>query len=475
MKTAIKRIIKIVSFTVVFILLFSLFQYILQYRWIGEEDLYTRYMDFENQPQDSLDVLYIGTSELYEGIDPIITYASEGITGYNLAVTYSSAVTNYYQLMYALRHHTPKIVVCDFASLFEDHLPSDNEPLYRKIYETMPDKEIKDQLLTDILKLDKSQDYWSWRFSFFRYHSSWKEIRMKNFMLINQYDQNYKLYNKGAFMNSRSYEGDELEIVPETWALTKSDAELSDISVDYYDMLINECKDREIKVLAVIPPNIQLAHQTSSRWNMMKDYFESRSVDYLNYNTYEQVVRMGLCQDHYFDAGHLNTLGAFIFSKTFASDINEMYHLCSRKDDISLFPYWKDNYEKLKEEIPAQQPDLHRCLAIISELDMDAFVYLNDKSKIDLYDEDLNKIGVDSTKLRGSQLAYINHSKSNIYYNQDIGNNGNSNKIPNVEIRYDNDDHVSFFVDNQEIIIEDNSGIIVVAFDNGIKKCVVSF
>lgn len=473
MKTAIKRIIKIVSFTVVFILLFSLLQYILQYRWIGEEDLYTRYMDFENQPQDSLDVLYIGTSELFEGVDPIITYASEGITGYNLAVTYSSAVTNYYQLKYALRHHTPKIVVCDFASLFEDHLPSDNEPLYRKIYETMPDKEIKNQLLTDILKLDSSQDYWSWRFSFFRYHSSWKDIRMKNFMPINRYNQNYKLYNKGAFMNSRSYEGDKLEIVPETWTSTKSEAELSNISVDYYDMLINECKDREIKVLAVIPPNIQMAHQISSRWNTMKDYFDSRSIDYLNYDTYEQVVRMGLCKDHYFDSGHLNTFGAFIFSKALASDINNMYHLCSRKDDVSLFPFWKDNYEILKEEIPAQQPDLYACLEIISELDMDAFIYLNDKDKIDLYDEDLKRIGIVSTKLLESQFAYIYHSESKIHYNQESENDGSSTKITNVEIRKDN--NASFLIDNQEIIIEDNTGIIVVAIDNGIKKCAVSF
>ena len=181
MKMIIRRLLKLVSFALVFVVLFYACQFVFHYRWSQDEDLYTRNLDFENQPSGSIDVIYFGTSEMYAAVAPVITYASEGITGYNFAVTSKSAVTTYYQLLYALKHHTPQVVVCDFEALFSDSLPDTTETLYRKVYETMPDKEIKNQLLSEIMKLDPNQNYLSWKFPFLRYHSIWSELRPSNF------------------------------------------------------------------------------------------------------------------------------------------------------------------------------------------------------------------------------------------------------------------------------------------------------
>ena len=200
MKTVIKRIIKAVSFVVAFVILFSATQSVLHYRWTKDEDLYTRNLDYKNQPKGSIDVLYFGTSEMYAGVDPIVTYESEGITGYNFAVTNTSAVTTYFQLRYALKYQTPKVVACDFSALYSDWLPSEVEQLYRKVYETMPDQDIKDQLLNDVLMLDDNQDYWSWKFPLLRYHSMWNELSFSNFLPDYTFDHEYKLYKKGSLM-----------------------------------------------------------------------------------------------------------------------------------------------------------------------------------------------------------------------------------------------------------------------------------
>lgn len=477
MKTVAKRIIKVVSFIVIFILLFYACQHVLHYRWSGVEDISTRYIDFERQPENSLDVLYFGTSEMYEGVAPIITYESEGITGYNLAVTYTSAVTNYYQLLYALKHQTPKIVACDFASLFKDNTPADSEAIYRKIYETMPDKEIKDQLLDDIMELDPSQDYWSWRLPFFRYHSSWNEVTIGSFFPETKYEDDYELYSKGALLNSKSFEGDIYKITPDLWNSEKSDEPLSDISVKYYDKFIEECQSRGIKVLAVIPPKIYYASEFSSQWDTMKAYFDSRSVDYLNYNTYDQVSRMELnFEDHYFDTAHLNTLGAFVFSKTLAADLKEKYALTSHKNDSELDPYWKDTFEVLKEEIPAEQPDFRKCLQAISELDMDTLIYVNDKSALNYekYSEPLARLGVDFGIVKETGCVFIKYDDSKVSYNRvsDVGK-------MNIRIRNDEESSVLCIDEAEAMTITalelEDIDLFVVALDDQIIKSVIKF
>ena len=477
MKTVIKRIVKVVSFVLVFVLLFYACQYVFHYRWSGEEDLYTRYVDFEKQPENSLDVLYFGTSEMYEGVDPIITYASEGITGYNLAVTYTSAVTNYYQLMYTLKHQTPKIVACDFASLFDNNLPSDNEQIYRKIYETLPDQELKDQLLDDIMRLDNTQDFLSWKFPFLRYHSMWSEYKNKYLLPDKQYNNEYKTYTKGALMNSKSFTGDVFKITPDLWETEETDDPLSDISVEYYDRFIEACQNRGIKVLAIIPPKIWYASECSSRWKTMKAYFDSRSVDYLNYNTYEQVTRMNLnFEDHYFDTAHLNTLGAFIFSKTLASDMKDKYNLSDHRDDTNFDSLWKDDYEILKEEISAQQPDLYKSLAIISELNMDAFIYVNDSSILnyEMYSKALEKLGVNVDRLSEKGSVFINHNDSVVQYYQ-VSESDESN-VGNVVLTADGEGSDLYYNGERMLSIStDETGMYVVAVDSGNAKCVMNY
>lgn len=450
MKIVVFRIIKVISFLLIFTLLFSACQYILHYRWSKDEDIYTRNLDFENQPKDSLDVLYFGTSEIYAGIDPIITYAHEGITGYNFAVSYKSAVTTYYQLLYALKHQTPKVVACDFEALFDDSLPNDNEPLYRKIYETMPDQDIKNQLLNEIMQLDSNQDYLSWKYPLLRYHDLWSELNKSNFTPDYKYDKEYKLYKKGSLMSSEEFIGDIYKITPDLWQAEKSDIKLSDISVKYYDMFIEECKRNEIKVLAIIPPKVSSGKKLSSRWDTIKDYFDSREIDYLNYNSYEQITRMGLnLADHYLNAAHLNALGSIVFSKALAEDLQNKYGFNGRKDDISISTDWDSAYASFLEEIPSYQPDLDKCLSVISELDMDSLVYIHDKNSVNYekYSSALSAKGINCDELQSTQYAAIINNNSKVIQKQEL-----KESFSNFEL-YDSGNQVTITLGNESIDI----------------------
>lgn len=337
-----KIVVKIFCFLVIFLFLFFIFQNILHYRWSGSEALYTRNLDYANQPIGSIDVLCFGTSEIYAAYDPIVTYCEAGITGYNFAVSYRSAVTAYYQLLYALKYQTPSIVVCDFSSLYDDQLPNEVEQLYRKVVESLPDKAIKNQLISKICEIDSSQSYFLWKYPLLRYHSMWNELKRENFVRDYIYDENYPSYAKGALLSVESYEDDILDISPNLWDYSETETAFSDISVKYYDMFIEECQSRGIMVVAVLPPKLNSASQYASRWGAMRNYFESRGVYYLNYNTYDQVLRINLTlETDYYNAGHLNIYGSIRFSKVFAQDLKDKFHLADHRGDEKYVDEWE--------------------------------------------------------------------------------------------------------------------------------------
>ena len=337
-----KNIIKLISFIIIFSFLLLQCQNVLHYRWSGDEALYTKNIDYANQPKDSVDVVCFGTSEIYAAYDPIITFYEEGITGYNFAISYRSAVTVYYQLLYALKYQKPRLVICDFASMYDDQLPGDAEALYRKVVDCMPDKSIKNQMIRTICKLDPQQSYLSWKFPVFRYHSMWSELDELNFTKDYVYDESYPLYMKGALLHDDSFSGDMYDIVPGLWSYTDTETQFSDVSIKYYDMIIEECQSRGIEVAAVIPPKINAASKYAARWDAMREYFDSRGVHYLNYNTYDQVKRLGVTFDEdYYDAGHLNVHGSIKFSKILANDLKKEFQFADHRGDNYYREMWE--------------------------------------------------------------------------------------------------------------------------------------
>ena len=352
------RFAKLISFILLFSIVFVGLQRIIHYRWCKNEDLYSRYWDYEKNNVGMIDVVAIGTSELYAAYDPIITYHERGITGYNLAISYKSAITQYYQTIYALKNQSPKIVICDFSSLFEDSLPDNNEQIYRKVVDTMPDSKIKQQLIWDIVSIGEGQSILFWECPMLRYHSMWNELNESNFDKDYIMSNTYNSFSKGALLRKKEYDktyySPELEskdITDTLWHFEESNEQFSDISVMYYDKLIAACKKAGAKVIAVIPPKLNQASLFASRWEQEKNYFESRGIEYLNYNTYEQYKRIGLVlEEDYYNAAHLNVFGSIKFSKVLAEDIDSLYKLEDKRAQSQIASMWDEEYKEFEKE-----------------------------------------------------------------------------------------------------------------------------
>ena len=350
-----KYIIRAVAFALLFCLCFGAAQSVLHYRWSGNEGLYTRNIVYAQASSGSIDVLCFGTSEIYAGYSPIIGYEDAGVTGFNFAVSSRSAMTAYYQLLYALEYQTPAVVLCDFCCLFDDKLPQQEEDVYRKVAECMPDKKLKEQLIREICKVDETQSYLYWEFPLLRYHSRWNELSEIDFTPDYQVDETYPSYQKGALFGNHDFDGELTSITPELWDCTDTVSAkfLSQFSIRYYDLMIQTCQEMGIPMVAVFPPKILSGSQHVARWKATKEYLDSRGVPCLDYCAYEQVQRMNLnLQEHYYDDYHLNLAGSAVFTRTLVQDLKEIVSLPDHRGDPAYQADWQTPLELFREKYP---------------------------------------------------------------------------------------------------------------------------
>lgn len=353
-----KKCLKVIVFFALLCGMLVGLSFVFHHRWTGNDDLYSLNMSYKEEPENSIDVLYFGTSEIYNSVFPTAMYEETGITGINFAVTHKSAITTYYQLEYALRYQKPKVVVCDFQSLFSSRLPSrtpEDETLYMKIYDTMPDTDIKLKLLASMKKEDPKVSVASYLFPVMRYHSMWNELTTEDFLPDEAGRTEYKEYMNGCDLKKTGKYEDErrpdiTEIVPELWTGTGLKEDLSKVSMRWYDKFIDLCRENDITVVALFPPKVRDASIKMDRWAQITDYLNKRNVEIIDYNTYEQTSRLGLeLKKDYCDSAHLNANGAMIFSRDLAHVLQEKYDLEDHRGQQG-FEKWDGYWEEFLQD-----------------------------------------------------------------------------------------------------------------------------
>lgn len=351
-----KRIIKATVFCLLFMLLFAMVQNVLHYRWHSDPDYYSRNIDLARQPKDSVDLLAFGTSEMNMGFIPMAAYEEAGITAYNFGTSYKSSITTYYQLLYALKHQRPKVVVCDFSCLFTEPLPGQNGAIYCQVVDTFPDLWLKTRLVADICWIDREQKFLEWMFPLFIYHSLWESMSLEEFIQALPWDytylDTYPAFCKGSQMGENVHHSDmkNADVVPSLWNPGDYNCEWAPLAVEYYDRIINLCHKNGIQVVALCFPSVTNAARDSARWENLKAYLDSRNVAYLNYASYEQYQALGMdLERDYFDNSHLNLTGADRFTRTVSRELSQLCSLPDRRQDSAVCTAWNAQLEEYRQ------------------------------------------------------------------------------------------------------------------------------
>lgn len=320
-----KNITKIILFILIF---FILWKIIFKVLWLPDDII----DEFYKAPPNSMDVVYIGASNVSSSFNPLLAYHSYGfITG-----VMSSGGQPFTAIKYLIKEaqktQNPNVYVIDIYML-ENEVDSFNEGDMRKTVDAMNYSKNKFDAITDILKyahIDKSE-YINYYFSFLLYHNSWKNININNFIGNFPY-RGYWYYDLSKSTAQQ---------------IPKWDDKIEQLSQDSRQVLldlIDYIKSNNINVLFVVPKR---GYWSQNKMNDAISIIESSDLDIINFNKLDD-LQIDPAIDFY-DYGHLNIYGAVKYTAYFAKYLKEKYNLKNHYGE-RLYLSWNNEYKEFEQD-----------------------------------------------------------------------------------------------------------------------------
>jgi len=333
-------VIKIICFAAIFVLLFHIAGNVLGLKWSSGEMMSERYSAYEEE--ESVDVIYLGGSNMYADVAPAVVWHYTGITGFNLAFSDACMFLNYYQLRYALEKHTPSLVVLDITGMAVAKDPAgDNEGVFQKVISTMPDPFLKLELTADMCSHYEGVDPGLFLFPLIRYHDRWEELTEKDFD-NSEVSAMYNAFGKGCYIRTDIEEQDASNFIYARWRDS-----IPEENMEYLEKIYGLCEEKGIDLLLTICPNMRLRKIESRTGGL---FAEEKGINFLGFRTLEKLQRTGVrLEDCFYNENHLNILGQREYSKYLAKYIARNYSLKGHKDDKKIRKQWNQAYKDYKE------------------------------------------------------------------------------------------------------------------------------
>lgn len=335
-----KKIVKILIFVFIFCILWD---QIFKILWIPKNKVAFSY----DEPENSIDVAYIGPSTVDTSFNVLLAYDLYGFTTQLLASSMQPFQATKYIIEENRKRQNPQVYIIDILQLSYELSDTLTDEFIRQVTDQMKFSRNRIDAINELLKYtDKNKkDYINYYFSFFMYHNAWKDIDISYF--------NSNIYKSYNFYKQTT------EIVPQPeYIWLDSIEEVQSIEDWMYEMgtlseiyehtlidLLDYIKENDLNVLFVIPKrDYWFIYQL--RLNDAVSIIEKNGFNVLNFNKIDEV---GIdASTDFYDSGHLNVYGATKYTLYLSKYINDHYDLNYHKDD-KTYASWNEEYNKFKE------------------------------------------------------------------------------------------------------------------------------
>ena len=196
---AIRRLVQSLAFVILGILMFMVIQNVLAYKWVYPADPSepkNTFREFYDISKDSnIQVLVLGTSHVYCGLDAMSVYRESGITVYELATSAQRIEISRAVLEDALKHTKPEYVFLDASMFFQT---GGLRTYYRRALDNMafgPGKVRLAWIFANRFEEDHlASGFLSAFFPIYEYHDKWRELTQADF----SFSEKRNLFNKGS-------------------------------------------------------------------------------------------------------------------------------------------------------------------------------------------------------------------------------------------------------------------------------------
>ena len=288
-----------------------------------------RIVEFYRQKPDTLDVVYIGSSNTHTSFIPLLTWERYGIA--SLCYSGSSQRLEAYKYMIEEARKTQPNALM-IISVGVPTLSIQKE-LMHDLTDAMPFSKTKQRLVEQYGRY--SDLSWQERLEFFipfiRYHSRWDELNASDFA------QPVSLY-KGSYVKTGFMTHS--ENITERYTVTENRDLTNTLSQAALTELLDYCDQTGVKALFVNPPQAGRSEEMLAQTNTLFDMIRERGYPVLFLQAMVGDMHLDLAHD-FFDNTHTNIHGAIKYTDYIAAYLLEHYGFPDRRGDETYSDFFE--------------------------------------------------------------------------------------------------------------------------------------
>ena len=340
-----------------------------------------KYSDFW-EVSDQIDVLFLGSSHVINGINPLQLYAEYGITSYNMAKHGGIMPESYWMLMNALDYCEPKCVVVDLWALDRDYQYIDlmeesrdekdrkqSVSFFHDNIDSWPLTKTKLATINDLVSDYEIKKEFIWDFNL--YHSRWSSVNSQDFkMAMGEGEENSYLGSTPVYYFYTEYPIYQVEKISDTFAYDT-------VCVKYLYKIIEECEKRDIELIFTFMPMAGSYEQDWLAVNTGEMIAAENNILFLNLldHASQNVIDYELDM---FDEGHANSSGMRKLTSYVGQYLLEVEGIVDHRED-SEYQTWEELAERFREEEMQRLlggTDLYLELSMLHDLDANGIIFL---------------------------------------------------------------------------------------------------
>ena len=290
---------------------------------------------FHNMPEDSVDVIVLGSSHAQYSFVPSFFYEDTGLYSYVLGSAFQPLKVSYQMLREALKTQNPEMVILEVytACLDEETV---NDTRYT-IAEYQMRGEEKYNTINFIEDEDKRKEYYN---DFLNNHNNWKNIESIDELL----SVNSDISGSFGYVENNVYLP-----VDNYWYSFKYDEDL-DISLKEDDLnafndIYSLCQEKSIELLLYMVPMDNMTQVAQSYLHKVWDWANERGVNYIDFLSNDEKMDIRSVIHH--DGFHAHTNGASYITNMLSNYVNDNYQFNSHNVNDKLEDLYESGVEYL--------------------------------------------------------------------------------------------------------------------------------
>lgn len=299
-------------------------------RVTNQPDTTAKVSGFYNETENSLDVVFCGSSKIFCLINPNQLWQDYGFTSYDFATNEQPIWITYYYIKEVLKYQSPDVIVVDaYMAAFEQE--TQREAVTRAGLDFLKLSPNKIDAVLDNASLEELPSY---IFPFFRYHDRWSSLGEEDFK--------YMYYNQTNQMRGYS---PMYMVTAQNMSYVSSvtqKAELTEKAEEYLLKIIELSKEEDFELLFLNTPYC-ISEETQKKYNKIAEIAQENDVPFLDCNLHIDEIGLNFETD-FIDEVHTNVVGAEKVTKFVGSYIKSNYNLTDKRND-SGYDSWNDSLE----------------------------------------------------------------------------------------------------------------------------------